>query len=986
MPREEKRIPLYLQNIIDDISPENLPAKWRGFDFARFSKDKTLFDFQKQGLQNALKGLWLFYKDKKGEKQSLYNHYRANDFGEDFDYDLKKKAEGKTAKYLLEYDKDYPVLNSKISFEHFINRMSFWMATGSGKTLIIVKLIELLGKLITEKELPARDILFLAHRDDLLDQFKNHIEEFNSFNFETKINLENLRDYESVKRENSLPFAKNEITVFYYRSDLIADEHKEKIVNFRNYDNSGRWFILLDEAHKGDKEDSKRQIFYSILSRNGFLFNFSATFTDPRDFATCAFNFNLSKFVEDGYGKHIYLSSAEISAFRGRGDFSPIEKQKIVLKTLLLLTYVNKYFEKIRKENNSLYHRPLLLTLVNSVDVEDSDLELFFIELERIAKKEIRMDLLQKAKQELIQEFSDHPKYEFEELDCVVNADLISKLDYKDVLKYVLNAKTPGNIEVLKIPGNRNELIFKLKTAEKPFALIKIGDISGWLKNKLDGYEINESFENESYFKKINHDDSDINVLMGSRAFYEGWDSNRPNLLLFVNIGVGNDAKKFVLQSVGRGVRIEPQQHQRKRLQNLFNAKEVKGVLFDKIKNLILSIESLFVFGTNADNIEKIIKTLKEEKQEKNLGEAFILNPEAQKHTLLIPVYKNSERIFAEEKDPQKYSVSREDFYFTKQLYEFLGDRIALAKYDCEVKVLKKAKESFKEEGRYYDFSEKNILFEPELILNRIFDYLGVKSKEFEKFKELENEIVHFKKIRFSNGEKYEEIKKKIEEIRQFPERQKELDKKYGKIPRKEFERQMSSFEKAGNFEMKNQKVKIKYLANHYYLPVIVSETEKIDYLNHIINVDSEVKFIEQLEEYLAKPDNLFLNFDWWMFSKLDQTLDEVLIPYYNPKENNIANFKPDFIFWAQKGKRYWILFVDPKGTEHADGYRKIDGFSRIFETGEQKESRDYSYNGFTINTKLLLKPRRGIAEVLDNYKKYWFDNFEIAFKKIVNI
>jgi len=113
------------------------------------------------------------------------------------------------------------------------------------------------------------------------------------------------------------------------------------------------------------------------------------------------------------------------------------------------------------------------------------------------------------------------------------------------------------------------------------------------------------------------------------------------------------------------------------------------------------------------------------------------------------------------------------------------------------------------------------------------------------------------------------------------------------------------------------------------------------------------------------------------MFSKLDQTLDEVLIPYYNPKENKIANFKPDFIFWVQKGKRYLILFLDPKGTEHADGYRKIDGYSRIFETaGEKKTSKKYSFNGFDIKTKLLLKPKRGIAEVPDNYKKYLFDNF----------
>ena len=979
---------LYLQNIVDDITFENLPAQWQEFDFNRFSQDKIFFNFQKQALQNALKGLWLYFNDKKANKQNLFAHYQANDFTENFDYDLHKKEGKKTAKYLLEYDKDYPATDSKIPFAHFINRMSFWMATGSGKTLIIVKLIELLGKLIAERELPARDILFLAHRDDLLEQFKNHIDEFNSFNFDTKINLKNLKDYESVKRENALPFAKNEITVFYYRSDLISDEQKEKIVNYKNYDNNGQWYILLDEAHKGDREDSKRQILYSILSRNGFLFNFSATFTDPRDYATCVFNFNLSKFIEEGYGKHIYVSSTEISAFRKQDDFSPIEKQKIVLKTLLLLTYINKYFEKIRKVKNNLYHRPLLLTLVNSVDVEDSDLELIFKELEKISKKDIRSYLLDQAKQELIQEFNSHSNFEFEDIKCVINTDLILDLDYDDILKHVLNAKTPGKIEVLKIPGNRNEMIFKLTTAEKPFALIKIGDISGWLKDKLEGYEIIESFENESYFKKINDDDSDINILMGSRAFYEGWDSNRPNLLLFINIGVGSDAKKFVLQSVGRGVRIEPQKHQRKRLKNLFNTQEVPRELFEKVKELILPIESLFVFGTNAQNLKVIIKTLQEEKQDKNLGDIFILNPEIQNRLLLIPVYKNSERIFAEEAEPQKYRISKQDFNITSRFYNFLGDKISLAKYDCNIKVLKKIAQSFIANDHYYDFSETKSLDEPDLILNRIFNYLGVKSQEFDKFKELENEIVHFKKVKFSDGEKYEEIKRTIEKVKNYPKKElkeKEIDREFEKTQNIEKYKQLiRQLELDFSKECKYDQLKIKFIQNHYYLPVIVSESEKIDYLNHIINVASEVKFVEQLEEYLAEPDNVFTQFEWWMFSKLDQTLDEVHIPYYNPKENRMAKFKPDFIFWMKKGNDYIILFVDPKGTQYTDGEKKIDGYSRIFETPDLKETKTYSFNGFNIKTKLLLMPAHGgIAGVSDNYKKYWFDNFSDFAKKV---
>jgi hypothetical protein len=44
---------LYLQNIVKDIYFENLLAKWQGFNFERFSKDKTLFDFQQDAPKNA---------------------------------------------------------------------------------------------------------------------------------------------------------------------------------------------------------------------------------------------------------------------------------------------------------------------------------------------------------------------------------------------------------------------------------------------------------------------------------------------------------------------------------------------------------------------------------------------------------------------------------------------------------------------------------------------------------------------------------------------------------------------------------------------------------------------------------------------------------------------------------------------------------------------------------------------------------------------
>jgi len=49
---------------------------------------------------------------------------------------------------------------------------------------------------------------------------------------------------------------------------------------------------------------------------------------------------------------------------------------------------------------------------------------------------------------------------------------------------------------------------------------------------------------------------------------------------------------------------------------------------------------------------------------------------------------------------------------------------------------------------------------------------------------------------------------------------------------------------------------------------------------------------MEDLKDHLKTSDNVFSQFDWWMFSKLDETLDEVYIPYFNPKTNSIAKFK----------------------------------------------------------------------------------------------
>ncbi len=115
------------------------------------------------------------------------------------------------------------------------------------------------------------------------------------------------------------------------------------------------------------------------------------------------------------------------------------------------------------------------------------------------------------------------------------------------------------------------------------------------------------------------------------------------------------------------------------------------------------------------------------------------------------------------------------------------------------------------------------------------------------------------------------------------------------------------------------------------------------------------------------------------------KTTKRFIFPIISPKLIELKSLNRISSPGRKKGNNYIILFFELKGTEHTNAYRKIDGFSRIFEEeiNGNKQSKDFSYNEFTINVKLLLNPRRGIAEVLENYKRYWFDNFVDFAEKI---
>jgi type III restriction enzyme len=384
--------------IIARTSFEQLPDVWKNIDFHTFLEGKTLYAYQREAIQNALLLLFRFYqnqatKNTEALKTEFLSLLGSNGFTDAHEEHFISRYDNKNAfEILTSLDKSgkeyFKIgLGNKIDAHNFVNRMSFWMATGSGKSMVLIKLIELLHSLMANDLILHRDMLFLTHRQDLIEQLKAHIYEFNRFIKVIKgieVVVRDLKEFPDQKIKDSL-FREKEIAIYFYRSDLLSDIRKDVIVDFKTYENGGNWYMILDEAHKGDNEESKRKQYFNILSRNGFLFNFSATFTEEIDKISTVYNLNLGEYIRKGFGKHLYLFQEQFQYFdlnREKEDYKDEQKQKIVLMSLILLAYIKKRKEALNL--TEVYHNPMLVTLVNSVSKKDSDLDLFFSELRKM--------------------------------------------------------------------------------------------------------------------------------------------------------------------------------------------------------------------------------------------------------------------------------------------------------------------------------------------------------------------------------------------------------------------------------------------------------------------------------------------------------------------------------------------------------------------------------------------------------------------------
>lgn len=210
--------------------------------------------------------------------------------------------------------------------------------------------------------------------------------------------------------------------------------------------------------------------------------------------------------------------------------------------------------------------------------------------------------------------------------------------------------------------------------------------------------------------------------------------------------------------------------------------------------------------------------------------------------------------------------------------------------------------------------------------------FFNAKSKEFERFAEIDNEICHFKKFSSTlDSIIVEEMNAKIKEIVEAKtmETREVLESKG--VPKEYIDTILQSQHNKKNAEVYGY-ILDSSLQEHYYNPLVIDKKNDSRII-YAIREPSEIEFLQDLQKYLQDNSNVLKQYDW-CFSRIVENVDSIYIPYFDEEKQEFRKFYPDFIFWLRhkQSGAYKIFFIDPKGLGlEANARYKLRGFKDIF-------------------------------------------------------
>lgn len=481
-----------------------------------------------------------------------------------------------------------------------LNKIAFWMATGSGKTLLMHAHI-LQYRRFLETHGRARElnrIILLTPNEGLSQQ---HLREFEKAGIEAEI----------FNKDGRGLFAGQAVEILEVTK--LKEEMGEKTVAVDAFE--GNNLVLVDEGHRGASAGGEGawMKFRNALCEKGFSFEYSATFgqavkgspslTDLYARSTL-FDYSYRWFYGDGFGKDYQILNLE--------DDSNAEWMASYLTACLLAFFQQ---QRLHRERETAFRpfnieRPLWIFVGGSVTAtlasrDASDIvEILRFLARYVANRADSIEHIRRVLHEGLVTAAGRNLFagRFSYLNT---CGLTPAQLFDETLATLFNAPAGGALHVENLKGAAGEVAVRVGDND-PFGVINVGDDAKLVKLcEEKGLNVGEREFAGSLFLELGQPHSTINVLIGSKKFTEGWSSWRVSTMGLMNVGRGEGAQ--IIQLFGRGVRLKGVGMSLKR-----SARATLPEGLERPKH-IETLETLNIFGIRADYMAQFRDFLEEE-------------------------------------------------------------------------------------------------------------------------------------------------------------------------------------------------------------------------------------------------------------------------------------------------------------------------------------------------------------------------------------
>ena len=482
-----------------------------------------------------------------------------------------------------------------------LNKLAFWMATGSGKTLLMhANLLQYQHYLTRHgRRHELNRILLLTPNEGLSQQ---HLREFEAAGIQAEL----------FDKDRGGLFSGQAVEIL--EVTRLRDEMGDRTVAIDAFE--GNNLVLVDEGHRGASGGDEGAWMRSrnALCEKGFSFEYSATFGQavkgsPRltelyaRSTLCDYSYRY--FYADGFGKDYQILNL---------DQGTQQNHLELYLVACLLTFFQQ--QRLYREQGDAFRpfnveKPLWVFVGGRVTAT-------------LARKDASdiVEILQ-----FLDRYAADRAGSIKRIDRVLNQGLVTAKGrnlfagrfaylntrglsaaqtFDETLATLFNAPGGGRLHVENLKGAAGEVALRLGADNDPFGVINVGDDAKLVK--LCGEKNIATGGSEfsgSLFHEINKPHSTVHLLIGSKKFTEGWSSWRVSTMGLMNVGKGEGAQ--IIQLFGRGVRLKGYDLSLKR-----SGKTQLPEGLQRPKHIGL-LETLGIFGIHADYMAQFRDFLNEE-------------------------------------------------------------------------------------------------------------------------------------------------------------------------------------------------------------------------------------------------------------------------------------------------------------------------------------------------------------------------------------